>query len=283
MSQPKTTNPSDQELTVVHRRELSELSGKEGHRWWVAALAGLAILVILHLPIVLMHQDETTAISEEAHGQLFAIVNEDTEGISASEKSLWQWIHLTEPSQWYYPTPEGFSRFNRRPTGKDDPLPPPYLPGYTQPARNLPALKFPPSVISAALPPMNGQDFLKLGVFIADTPEPGSEPQEQLARWRRIGGGTLQNPPDLGEDKKLLQDEDIRKSLLSQGCKPTILEVNFRPGIPLPRILVRDTCGVDALDMAARRALRNALYSRHLNDQPCEKPFALFFEVDWRM
>lgn len=279
MSQPKTTNPSDQELVVVHRRELSELSGETAQRWWVLALLGLGILAILHVPIFWMRQEKPTSAIEESQGELFAIVTGTEKGKSSAESSLWQWIHMVEPSQWYYPTTDGFSRLNQRKA-----IPGPILRGYVQPTNTLPPLEFPSSHLEATLPPMNGQDFLTLPVFIAETPIPGNlEPDPQPPRWRRIGGNTLaESPKFTAEELSLLQDPEIQATL-TQTCLPTTLEVNFRPGMPLPRILIRESCGVHELDMAALRAMRKALYLRGVSDLPCEKDLVFFYSVDWRM
>lgn len=231
------------------------------------------VVALLHLPLLLLKHDDSKIALEQEHKTLGAVPSEGTPG----NERLWQIILLTEPSQWFYPTKDGFSRFNRK-----DPLPEPVLPPFEFRRILLPQTVFEESHLICGELPADDGDFLKLPIFTNTPPKEEKAVPMMLSRWRRVGGGTL-----LPESAPQIPQEVI-ETLKSQGSEkmsglfsPTRIEVQYRPGFSMPRLLLRDTCGNPDLDQCALNALRKALHENGADLKTYSRLTDCLLEVDW--
>lgn len=248
---------------ALRRRELKGAAGRDGEHKWRRLFLAILVVALLHLPFLLLKQGMEKHQEEQAPSRLAAIAR--PENLTTSqEEALWQWIRMLDPSQWYYPTEEGFSRFNRR-----APLPWPEAPRFSLSPQAPSPLSLPENRLELRLPPPDDSVLLPappaLEPLVAEwkpTPFPPLPPQ-----WRRLGGGVLESPPSLSpESLALLEDPEIRRRLwdrqgaLGGVAEPaTVMELQFLPGFSMPRVLLRASCGIDELDQAALKALRGFL------------------------
>ena len=230
-------------------------------------------MVLLHLPLLLLKPGSTQAPAAREHKTLAAL---PSKGVKGAE-TLWQFISMTEPSQWFYPTGDGFSRFNRK-----DALPPPELPAYAFNKILLPPVTFDETHLALGELPNEESDFLTLSVFTS-TPSPSEKKVPMvLTRWRRVGGGTI-----LPEHAPKVSAESV-EMLKNRGClnfngefSPTRLEIQYRPGFSMPRILLRGSCGNSELDLCAVSALREALHANGADSKRFSRLTDCVLEVDW--
>lgn len=236
-------------------------------------LLAVLVVLLLHLPLLLLKPGASQTIAPQEHKTLAALPSKGTEGA----ESLWQFISMIEPSQWFYPTADGFSRFNKKKA-----LPPPELPTYAFQKVLLPAVTFDESHLALGELPAEDTDFLKLPVFTSLPPKKEGTIPMVLARWRRVGGGTLlpeHAPKVTAESIEMLKN---RGSLNFNGNpSPTRMEVQYRPGFSMPRILLRDSCGNAALDQCAINALREALHANGADSKQFQRLTDCLLEVDW--
>ncbi|MGN0866267.1 MAG: hypothetical protein ACI4SG_01130 [Oligosphaeraceae bacterium] len=250
---------------ALRRREGKGKREREGDHKWRRLFLAILVVVLLHLPFLLLPRGEEARSSSPSPCRLAAISCPE-QVVTSQEKALWQWIDMTEPSQWYYPTGEGFSRFNRR-----SPLPWPVAPSFRLTPLELVPLSPPSHRLSPVLPPPDDLALLPALPPVAPLVPAGEDsPLASLPpQWRREGGGVLTAPPSLSPDAlSLLEKPEIRQrlwqhreSVLGETLpRPaTVLELQFLPGFSMPRVLLRRSCGVPELDRDALRALRSVL------------------------
>lgn len=265
MSATQTTIPSD----AVSRR------GGDGDHKWSRLLLALAVVLILHLPILLLNRMREEPAKPVQQSRLAAVTSQD-DATTPGEKLLWRWILLTEPSQWYYPTEGGFSGFNRR-----EPAPLPSLPGYTLERHPLPESLFSPTRLTAEIAPPNDQEFLALKPYLPAPEEVTTTVPAAGPAWRRHGGGLLASPPALDDSVKEVLAQKSTRDALARVLLPTTLEVQFRTDLESPRVLLRRSCGVPKLDQAALKALRLYLWSPETARRISPSREALLLDVSW--
>ncbi len=249
----------------LRRREGKGHREQEGDHKWRRLFLAILVVLLLHLPFLLLPRGEETRSALSSPSRLAAISRPD-KVVTPQEKALWQWIAMMEPSQWYYPTGEGFSRFNRR-----APLPWPEAPAFLLTPRALSPLALSSHRLSPVLPPPDDLALLPVLPSVSplvpsgeDSPLPLLPPQ-----WRREGGGVWTSPPSLSSEAlALLEKPEIRQRLWEhrEGIlgetlpRPsTVMELQFLPGFSMPRLLLRRSCGVPELDQDALHALRSLL------------------------
>ena len=295
MSPMMTPAPSDLEKAIRTRSSSEpgrEKIAKATRRIFLAVL----VFVIINIPPILYmwKKEPPTEEHDKAPGTFSVLPQKSypdfyhaaqqgdalakSDEIRANTLRSWEWIELTEPSQWFYPTKEGFSQFNRV-----VPLPWPVLEGYVPRPVLLPEQTFPESRLVASLPRIEEQNFLDLAADIAEPAQDTREIQVIAPRWRRVGGHSLQNPPQLTAQEQTFLKEPAILAKLSDACQPTRLEVQFRPGFSLPRIVLRESCGATELDQAAMRALRENLRQLGANELAFPRVSSVLLEVDWRI
>ncbi len=295
MSPMMTPAPSDLEKAIRTRSSSEpgrEKIAKATRRIFLAVL----VFVIINIPPILYmwKKEPPTEEHDKAPGTFSVLPRKSypdfyhaaqegealtkSDEIRANTLRSWEWIELTEPSQWFYPTKEGFSQFNRV-----VPLPWPVLEGYVPRPVLLPEQAFPESRLVASLPRMEEQNFLDLAADIAEPAQDTREIQAVAPRWRRVGGHSLQNPPQLTAQEQTFLKNPAILAKLSDACQPTRLEIQFRPGFSLPRIVLRESCGATELDQAAMRALRENLRQLGANELAFPRVSSVLLEVDWRI
>ena len=132
---------------ALRRRELKGAAGRDGEHKWRRLFLAILVVALLHLPFLLLKQGMEKHQEEQAPSRLAAIAR--PENLTTSqEEALWQWIRMLDPSQWYYPTEEGFSRFNRR-----APLPWPEAPRFSLSPQAPSPLSLPENRLELRLPP----------------------------------------------------------------------------------------------------------------------------------
>ncbi len=234
--------------------ELRAGSRREGEHKWRRLFLAVLVVVLLHLPFLLLKPGSEEPAPVQPQRRLAAIAQPEA-ARTPSEKALWRWIEFSDPSQWYFPTAQGFSRYNVFAA-----LPGPELPHFTLSPAPLPEVPLAESRLEGNLPPVDERGFLALKSV--SLPEPVLPERGELPfpapRWRILGGGVLANPPEFPEEVWKLRQESWKKKELS-GLIPTVMEVEFLPGLSVPRLLLRSSCGVPALDRAALDALRGFL------------------------
>lgn len=229
-------------------------SRREGEHKWRRLFLAILVVLLLHLPFLLLKPGSEEAAPAQPQRRLAAIAQPEAAHTS-SEKALWRWIEFSDPSQWYFPTAQGFSRYNVFAA-----LPGPALPHFTLSPAAVPEVPLVESRLEGHLPPLDERGFLALEC--ASLPDPVLPERGELPfpapRWRILGGGVLANPPEFPDEVSKLVQESWEKKEIS-GLIPTVMEVEFLPGFSVPRLLLRSSCGVAALDRAALDALRGFL------------------------
>ena len=250
----KTTSEQTEERESSGVEERRPVSRREGEHKWRRLFLAIFVVVLLHLPLLLLKPGSEEAAPTQPQRSLAAIAQPE-EARTPSEKAFWRWIEYSDPSQWYFPTAQGFSRYN-----VFGALPGPELPHFALSPAEPPKVSLSESRLEGHLPPLDERDFL--GLKCASLPEPVAPETDPLAflapRWRILGGGVLANPPEFSAETLKLRQESWQKKELS-GFLPTVMEVEFLPGLSVPRLLLRSSCGVAALDRAALDALRGFL------------------------
>ena len=274
---------------VQHRRR-----GWRERSLWRYLMAAV-VLAVLHLPFLFgeMPVAETETPPETQLPEVVSLPlpsRESGDGLAG----FYGWLKLADPAQWYFPDDAlGFAAANRPASRPAEPALPSYLPpkyllaDYVIEERRLhtPALSV--QERSAALwRPLAGD-------LRSEPVAPSSFPQPNRSQvWRLADGRMLADPPVLdAEGLKALQEPAVREKLdggpgdgglLACGDGCTWLEACFgdvpdalldaspaerRSRQPMPRIVVRQSCGVPALDSAALRALRHYLRNAYAGEK----------------
>ncbi len=265
MSPPLMKTTASEHPSALRRREGRGPREREGEHKWRRLFLAVLVVLLLHLPFLLLPRGEEKRSSSPPAYRLAAISRPENVATS-QEMEIWKWIEMAEPSQWYYPTGEGFSRFNRR-----SPLPWPQAPSFALTPLPLSPLSLPDHRLAPALPPPDDLALLPALPAVAPlVPVREDSPLDPLPpQWRREGGGVLKTPPPLSpETLALLEKPEIRQRLWQQQenglgeslPRPaTVMELQFLPGFSMPRVLLRRSCGVPELDQEALHALRTVL------------------------
>lgn len=260
--------------TAAPRAFARSASPAKGARKSLRIFVAVLVVVLLHLPLLLLKPGSTQATALQEHKTLAALPSQGTGGAEA----LWKYISMTEPSQWFYPTKDGFSRFNQK---KAAPLP--ELPVYAFQSILLPPEQFDESHLVPGELPEDDGDFLRLPVYTSAPPQKEKAIPMVLARWRRVGGGTLlpESAPKVSAESVDMLKKNGSLNFNGNSVLPTRLEVQYRPGFSMPRILLRESCGNTALDQCAISALREALHSNGADAKSFSRLMDCMLEVDW--
>jgi hypothetical protein len=173
------------------------------------------------------------------------------------------------PAQWYYPDDiEGFSAWSIVPREHQAPE----LPLWVR--KPMPA---PETVIALqALTPEgeSPEKYLRRDLHEYTPEYRGLAEKKRNGEpvWRLGGGIQLKTPPvlDSGVHAEL---EKSRAAITGV----TLVEIQPYPGLSAPRVVLRESCGVPALDRAALRALRRFLHERQAGNLGA----SVFIETDW--
>ena len=276
---------------VVHRTR----SWRERSLW--RFLMAAVVLAVLHLPFLFVDfkSEEPAGLEEKPLPEVVSLPSPSQrgQGAAAAMPDLYGWLRLANPAQWYFPDAQaGFSAANR-PVGRPGD---PAFPEYSQPSYALGRFLFgakqltvPPANVSATAP---GLWWRVPGRPLPPEATPSGEavavalpvPAYRID-WRLADGRPLAEPPLLDAvGLEVWRNPETRRQLEEgAGDGVTCLEVIFTgparfPGteegaaarnrLRLPRIVLRQSCGVPALDAAAQRALRKSLRNAYVGDRP---------------
>ncbi len=255
------------------------------------------VLAILHLPFLFVDfkSEEPAGLEEKPLPEVVSLPStaKAMHGANDAVSGFYGWLRLASPTQWYFPdAQEGFSAANRPAARPGEPA----FPEYSQPAYALGRFLFgtkqltiPPANVAGTAPglwwrvperPLPPEVAMTAAMANTAIPEP-----TRRIDWRLADGRLLADPPLLDAAGVEIWRRPETRSRLEEGDGDgvTCLEVIFMgparlPGteegsvsrnrLRLPRIVLRQSCGVPALDAAAQRALRSKLRNAYTGDTP---------------
>jgi hypothetical protein len=199
-------------------------------------------------------------------------------------KSLYRWTDIGNPTLLILPNNElGFSRF-RPGSPPRDTLPPP--PVSWQPTQQPPP-PWPPITLTITPQPV-AQTMAEEWPQDTALNLPAVPPRQPVVGvfWRDIRGRAITDPPTLS-------DSDLQSALADGLPKQmTRIEIQHHDLLPIPRLIIRQSCGNPRLDTAIVLALRERLEKQRTAAKlvalgnPSEQPTAYsncVLEVDWRL
>ncbi|MBO7741208.1 MAG: hypothetical protein J6S21_01515 [Victivallales bacterium] len=246
-----------------------DASGRRRRRsWWERSLGrfiiALAVVVLLHLPMLLVKDipEEQPAAESQLPG-IGVLPPAEVNG------ELEAWLRMMSPTQWYYPDEDGgFSQWNL--VKREHAVP--ELPVFTRPPMtvNVPVIAMEP--LKPVMEPVESslrREWSRGEVHFAEVPR-AQRPAAPL--WRRYGGIQLLNPPELDA-------EGVAEIARSRSAVTGVTRIEIQPfaGLSAPRVVLRSSCGVPALDQAAIRALRRSLLAAKAGNSGA----AVQIEADW--
>ena len=251
-------------------------------RTWLRFLVAALIVAVLHVPFLLPMQDvqEKPAADPDAGRAGIVVLPAPPErgGGSPALDELYLWMALMDAADGYRPDwRHGFSALNRTERPEDRPV----WPTWTQEPHRLGSVVFAPLKLSVM--PANAAELLLAGWKEYTPTEPlvawRRKPVPHEVVWRRGSGLPLRNPPSLDEATLKVWNAPETRGRLSDT---TLLAVQTVPMLAPPRIVLRRSCGVPALDAGAVRAVRGVLQGLPPSD-PERQPFSeLTLEIEWR-
>lgn len=244
------------------------------------------VLIFLHLPFSFLSITSVINPQKELGVQLPAVVSlppASSPHLSAFERDLHEWVGIADPRRMLHPDLQyGFSRFGN-PTYV---YPIPTLPVWSLQKYFWPKTDYPESSLAVA-----GKSLREL---ILDQWNTDSEiflfPFEKASLpmgvfWRLAGSKTQIRNLELPPEFSVFADNPLEVRKIT-GM--TLLELSILKEFPIPRIVVRRSCGNIQFDQLAVVALK-----RHLQAAQKEKTFftlaensvtkTWFLEVDWRL
>lgn len=262
----------------------SAVSGRRRRRhWWERSLSrfiiALGVVLVLHLPMLLVKNAPEEKKETEEKLPVIGILPPDrgSDRMEIPAVSAWfypgelsEWIRMMNPTRWYYPDDiEGFSRWGL----SDVQHVAPALPEFVRVPLAVPTI----TVATAALQPDGEkvENYLRRDwrEYVPEYPDLAYRNPDGKPSWRLRGGIQLKNPPEL-DDKALQQVAALRSKVVGV----TRVEVQPLPGLSAPRVVLRKSCGVAALDHVAIRALRAYL----LEKKAANAGKSVQIETDWQ-
>ncbi|MFA6814827.1 MAG: hypothetical protein WCS73_00845 [Lentisphaeria bacterium] len=252
-------------------------------------LIACLIVAVLHAPLLVLRPVDNTILAtvlENRKPKVVALRPGTSKSCTFFEKELYRWAEVADCSKNYLlDLKEGYLQF----ITMSAPRPPVFFPKIKIVPISIPDFVFPQTVVSCTelsledsilqnWPLNNTLPFIKDSKVV----------WENGVFWQLYHKGGLKNPPVLSSEEIKQLQEGLS---LSDIKDTTILEVILQPGLSVPRVIIRQTCGVVLLDSAAVRALRKTIEEqlRQLNitnPHTSENSFSLrksfLFEVDWR-
>ncbi|MFA6930196.1 MAG: hypothetical protein WCT05_07705 [Lentisphaeria bacterium] len=249
-------------------------------------LFAVLVLVFLHLPFSFLSITSGRNSPEESGIRLPTVVSlppVSSPYLSTFERDLYQWVSIADPRRMLHPDLQsGFSRFGN-PTYA---YPPPPLPVWSLQKYFWPKTDYPESRLAVAgkslreliLEQWNKDSKIFLLPFEKATLPSG-------VFWRLAGSKTQISNLELPPEFSVLAGNPLEVGKIT---RMTLLELAMLKGLPIPRIVVRRSCGNIQFDRLAVVALK-----RHL--QAAKKENTVFFlaensanktwylEVDWRL
>lgn len=196
---------------------------------------------------------------------------------SLALKLVYDWLSLYDPTIFIHPDVDlGFARF--RPMPEHDfrsPLPanvwqPPVLAMPSLPAVVLPIRLVTLAELIAELWPRD---------TLLSRPTPPQWQAPSGIFWRDQRGRQVIDPP-------IIQPDSVSQAIADHGQPQdvTLLEIVVTPLLPMPRAVIRQSCGNQRLDELLLEAVRD-----HFQRQPFtpattgpRRPRQLLLEIDWR-
>lgn len=262
------------------------LQSEKSAGWWEGGkarfLLALLIVAVLHLPFLFVpfpEEPERPAMK----GPALKLVSlpaassaAQLEEMPASGRELYEWLELANPVQWYFPDAEhGFSQYNRPEKEYSTPA----WQEFALAASPLERYLFKQLKLSVPAPSLSELFRNNYHPFrMQEQPRLSVAPAlPHAVVWRRAGGNPLKESPVLDAATLRSWDEPATRAAIV-AC--TRFKVHFSSELALPRVVLRQSCGVPALDEGAARALRGYIGSRYRSALPAGNS-AVELEVDW--
>lgn len=235
--------------------------------WCRFAIAAI-ILVVVHLPFILNTRKDTpqAPTPQPTHRkEVSTILNQD-----AWEKDFQKWLAIVNPWHWYLGDYHlGFSQVNilRRHSALPD------FPAYIAPTSAPATHNVVPKALELSHSTAAINNYWEL--YQPEFLPPPPAPTQHKVRWRRKNGRELRQAPVIPDD--ILQHwEESQKAGIIRDV--TTLQITFTTAMPIPRIILRGSCGDQQLDQAAIRAVRD-----YLRQLPQDDTYSgtLWLEADW--
>lgn len=199
-------------------------------------------------------------------------------------ESLYRWTDIGNPTLLLLPNNElGFSRFRPGPPPRYT-LPPP--PASWLPTPHQPQPWAPIALTIAPLPA--AQTMAEEWPLDTALNLPSVPPRQPAVGvfWRDDRGRAITDPPTLS-------DSDLQPALADGlPSRMTRIEIQHHAQLPIPRLVIRQSCGNPRLDAAIVLALRKRLEKQRVAareaalgtpDAQPPAPSNSVFEVDWRL
>lgn len=270
MNEAKTHKPSSR--LIKPKRENNAIYG-------LRLFAALIVTVAIHIPFAFMNGNPPPPPPELDFGETTQAISlpPPDEDQPEAIQAIYNWTEINDPTLLILPNHRlGFGHFvpKTKPIEKQ-PVPP------IEEARNNIA---PPPVLSVPL----DIDVSTLAQLLADNWNDKTEISLPLAQttapthgvfWHSENGRLLLTPPENDAQRQALA--------LSHGVptQTTAIEIAPSPLLPMPRVIVRRSCGNAELDMLALDAVRLTLAKAGplplTPGASPEKPLVLI--IDWRL
>jgi len=247
--------------------------------YWLRLCAALFAAAAIHAPFAFMKGNPPPPKQELDFGETTQAISLPPPDENQSEviQAIYNWTEINDPTLLILPNHRlGFGYF----VPKTEPIEKQPVPPIKEARNNIP----PPPVLSVPL----DIDVSTLAQLIADNWNDKTEITLPMAQptvpahgvfWRSENGRLLVSPPENDAQRQALA--------LSHGVpsQTTAIEIAPSPLLPLPRVVVRRSCGNAELDMVALDAVRLTLAKAGplplTPGASPEKPLVLI--IDWHL
>ncbi len=248
----------------------------------------IAVTAAIYFPLFLVQTIGTplpAAVQQDEEVKVVALPPyAELRGRDRLGKSLYRWTDIGNPTLLILPNYQlGFSRFQPGPPSRGTAPPPPVT--WQPTPQATPA--WPPAALTL-VPPPAAQTMAEEWPQDTALNLPATPPRRPVTGvfWRDDRGRAITDPPTFA-------DADLQQALANGlPSRMTRIEIQHHAQLPIPRLIIRQSCGNPRLDAAIMQALRERLEKQRaaarLTDpgNPDEQPARFrncVLEVDWRL
>ncbi len=235
---------------------IGEPSGAMGRRQRLDTLLAVAISVAFYSLGVLVKVKPTTYVqeTEQRPDNIVVSLMPPTSDQGGVERMLYDWTLIEDPA-FFYRTNDTLGYGKMRPHGSRDGHSPMETPVW-QPTPVLFGEQS-PLTLGSTMPPI-AQVLMEEWPTdtVVEAPSETPLPRRRGVFWFNSRGERLLEPPDVS--LSALQEAYDRQ----RPKRLSVFEVSYLPGLALPRILVRESCGNRDIDEILMTALRACLLKK---------------------
>jgi hypothetical protein len=261
---------------IQPRRQQVQRSQGRWRRLIVAATALLILSPMFFLDVSSPTPELLRASNNDA--KVLSLPAQPEPDSASALTAVYDWLHIGDPTIFILPdVAMGFARFRAQPQHQfRAALPsniwePAAATPLEQPALQLPIRQESLSSLLAEQWPQERKDLVS-------APPAGQAPSGIF--WRDSHGRQVIDPP-------IIQPDFIDQAIANHGLpqQMTLLEIVATPYLPMPRIVIRQSCGNVRLDELLLNAIRDYFQRQPFapTSSTAGRKHSLLLEIDWRL